>query len=112
MIQRELYMQRIRPFFGNDLIKILTGIRRSGKSVMLQLIQEELFKQGVKKEQMIELNFESMKNAPLCTAEALHQEILQRISKMREKAYLFFDEIQEVLHWEKCINSLRFVGAV
>lgn len=72
MIKRELYMSRIRPFFGKELIKVLTGLRRSGKSVMLELIQDELLSIGVKREQFISINFESMSNAHLCFAEALH----------------------------------------
>ena len=68
MIKREIYMSRIRPFIGNELIKVLTGIRRSGKSVMLNLIQEELAQNGVQPEQFISLNFENMSNAHLCTA--------------------------------------------
>ncbi len=107
MINRELYMSRIRPFIGNDLIKVLTGIRRSGKSVMLDLIKQELVDSGVNDNQFISINFENMSNAHLCFAEALHQEISQRISEITGKAYLFFDEIQEVIHWEKCINSFR-----
>ena len=59
MIKREIYMSRIRPFIGNELIKVLTGIRRSGKSVMLNLIQEELAQNGVQPEQFISLNFEN-----------------------------------------------------
>ena len=59
MIKREIYMSRIRPFIGNELIKVLTGIRRSGKSVMLSLIQEELAQNGVQPEQFISLNFEN-----------------------------------------------------
>ena len=77
MIKREIYMSRIRPFIGNELIKVLTGIRRSGKSVMLSLIQEELAQNGVQPEQFISLNFENMSNAHLCTAVALHDEILR-----------------------------------
>ena len=107
MIKRETYMNRIRPFVGNDLVKVLTGIRRSGKSVMLDLIQDELADQGVSRQQMISLNFENMSNARLCTAEALHDEIMQRVSQIEGKVYLFFDEIQEVAAWEKCINSFR-----
>ena len=107
MIKRETYMNRIRPFFGNDLVKVLTGIRRSGKSVMLDLIQYELADQGVSRQQMISLNFENMSNAHLCTAQALHDEIMGRVSQMEGKVYLFFDEIQEVAAWEKCINSFR-----
>lgn len=107
MIKRELYMKRIRPFMGNELVKVLSGIRRSGKSVMLRLIQEELRETGVSDAQFISINFEDMRNAFLCTAEALHDEIAQRISQMTGKVYLFFDEIQEVVDWEKCINSFR-----
>lgn len=107
MIKRELYMQRIRPFINHELIKVLTGLRRSGKSVMLELIQEELIATGVSPSQFISINFEKMSNAKFCTAEALHAEISQRMSKISGKAYLFFDEIQEVTDWEKCINSCR-----
>lgn len=107
MIKRETYMSRIRPFMGNELIKVLTGIRRSGKSVMLDLIQDELVENGVNCRQFIFLNFENMANLPLCTAAALHDEIIRRASQIQGKVYLFFDEIQEVEAWEKCINSFR-----
>ncbi len=107
MINRELYMSRIRPFIGIELIKVLTGIRRSGKSVMLDLIQRELVASGVNKNQFISINFENMSNAHLCFAETLHDEITRRINNISGKTYLFFDEIQEVVGWEKCINSFR-----
>ncbi|MDR0379397.1 MAG: ATP-binding protein [Candidatus Accumulibacter sp.] len=107
MIKREAYMSRIRPFIGSELVKVLTGIRRSGKSVMLELIQDELTAQGVSEAQFIKYNFEDMSNARLCTAEALHKEVAQRISGIEGKAYLFLDEIQEVVEWEKCVNSFR-----
>ncbi len=107
MIKREEYMKRIRPFIGTDLVKVLTGIRRSGKSVMLQLIQEEMLQSGIEKSQFLSYNFESMRNAHLCTAETLYREILEKAEKKTEKIYLFLDEIQEVADWEKCINSLR-----
>lgn len=107
MIKRETYMSRIRPFIGKDLIKVLTGIRRSGKSVMLELIKEELCSSGIDSGQFISINFENMSNAHLCTAAALHDEIVHRASESQGKVYLFFDEIQEVDSWEKCINSLR-----
>lgn len=107
MIKRETYMSRIRPFIGNELVKVLTGIRRSGKSVMLELIKEELVSSGVDRGQFIFLNFENMSNANLCTAQALHDEIIRRVRELDGKVYLFFDEIQEVEDWEKCINSFR-----
>ena len=71
MIQRESYMRRIRPFIDKEIIKVLTGFRRSGKSVMLQLIQEELLARGAKREQIISFNFESMANVNDRTASAL-----------------------------------------
>lgn len=107
MIKREAYMKRIRAFMGNHLVKVLTGIRRCGKSVMLDLIKEELLASGVESSQIVSINFENMSNAHLCTAAAFHDEILRRASEIRGKVYLFFDEIQEVEAWEKCINSFR-----
>lgn len=107
MIKRELYMSRIRPFIGNELIKVMTGIRRSGKSVMLELIKEELLAAGVSGEQFISINFEDMRYHHLCAAKALHDEIVQQAANLSGKVYLFFDEIQEVSDWEKCINSFR-----
>ena len=107
MIKRESYMRRIRPFIGGELIKVMPGIRRCGKSVMLELVKQELLDSGVGAEQFITLNFEDLRNAPLCRAEALHAEILRRAAAIPGKAYLFFDEIQEVQEWEKCVNSLR-----
>ena len=107
MIQREMYMKRIRPFIGTDLVKVMTGIRRCGKSVMLNLIQDELKASGVQDAQMFSFNFEVMSNAHLCTAQALHEEVLKRAAAITGKVYLFFDEIQEVAQWEKAINSFR-----
>lgn len=107
MIKRELYMKKIRPFINGELIKVLTGIRRSGKSVMLELIKEELLQQGVSNNQIISINFENMNYLKLCNAESLHDEITNRVKSIEGKAYLFFDEIQEVKNWEKCVNSFR-----
>jgi predicted AAA+ superfamily ATPase len=107
MIQRETYMKQIRPFIGKELIKVLTGMRRSGKSVMLELIKKELIAQDVSDSQFISFNFEDMNNARFCTAEALHEEISRKVEHLRGKVYFFLDEIQEVEGWEKCINSFR-----
>lgn len=107
MIKRESYMRRIRPFINGELVKVMTGIRRSGKSVMLELVKQELLEMGVRAEQFISINFEDMRYLHLCTAQALHQEILTRAEGIAGKVYLFFDEIQEVKDWEKCVNSLR-----
>ncbi len=107
MITREFYLKKIRPFIGNDLIKVITGVRRSGKSVMLELIKKDLGLSRILRDQMIHLNFEDMDNQSLCDATSLHEYISTEIKKIQGKAYLFFDEIQEVKEWERCINSLR-----
>ena len=107
MIKREMYMSRIRPFIGTELIKVMTGIRRCGKSVMLELIKQELTESGVNPAQFISINFEDMNYSHLQTAKALHDEISQKAADIDGKVYLFFDEIQEVKDWEKCINSFR-----
>ena len=87
-------MSRIRPFIGTELVKVMTGIRRCGKSVMLDLIKEELKSTGVAGSQMISFNFEAMSNAHLCTAQALYTEVMKRANAIDGKVYLFFDEIQ------------------
>ena len=74
---------------------------------MLELIQEELVRSGVRRSQFLCYNFEDLRYAPLQTAAALHEEIQRKASEINGKVYLFLDEIQEVADWEKCINSLR-----
>lgn len=106
MIERKTYIEQIKPFINTDLIKVLTGIRRSGKSILLKLLVEEIKKMGINSEQIISLNFEDIKNKRLCIAESLNDFILSE-AKKGEKNYLFLDEIQEVENWEKVINSLR-----
>ena len=100
-------MSRIRPFIGTEIIKVMTGLRRCGKSVMLELIKQELTESGINPAQFISINFEDMGYAHLQTAKALHEEITRRAAEIGGKVYLFFDEIQEVKDWEKCVNSLR-----
>lgn len=110
LIERELYMRKIRPFMNKQLVKVLTGIRRCGKSVMLQLIQDELKKNGAKENQFLALNFEDMAYSTLTNAETLHRTIIEKAEENPKLKYLFFDEIQEVKDWEKCINSLLSKG--
>ena len=107
MTKRELYIEKIKPFIDKDIIKVLTGIRRSGKSVMLKLIMEELKQNGIDEKQFININFENLINRELITSDKLHKYILKKVSEIKKKCYIFLDEIQEVKDWEKCINSLR-----
>jgi predicted AAA+ superfamily ATPase len=107
MVKREYYMRQIRPFIDKDVVKVLTGMRRSGKSVMMQLLQEELVARGVARGQMLSLNFEDLANISLCEGTALHRWVKERAEQITGKVYLFLDEIQEVQGWERVINSLR-----
>lgn len=107
MISREIYMKRIRPFINTELVKVFTGIRRSGKSVMLELVKNELKKSGVSDKNFLCINFEQFSNSELLDAKILHKRIVEFQKSADGKIYLFFDEIQEVDGWEKCINSCR-----
>lgn len=107
MIRRNQYVDQIIPFIDKDLIKVLTGIRRCGKSIMLELIKKEISSRGVEEENFISYNFESFEHSHLLDARALHDEVKSKCKDLKGTAYLFFDEIQEVEGWEKAINSLR-----
>jgi predicted AAA+ superfamily ATPase len=101
-------MEKIRGFLDQpELVKILTGLRRSGKSVMLDLIRQELTDNGVPPENMISLNFEDMSLEELKNPQKLHDYLKEKMTAMSGRAYLFLDELQEVENWETCINSLR-----
>jgi len=105
MIQRETYINQLRKFIDKPFIKILTGIRRSGKSSVLWLLKEELLQRGVSKEQVIHINFESFEYIAQKTAQTLYDFVKQQI-KNNKPTYLLLDEIQEVEGWEKAVNSL------
>lgn len=107
MIKREIYMQRIRPFMNTDLIKVFTGIRRAGKSVMLELVKNELKESGISEENFLCINFEQFSNSQYLDVQSLYKKIVDFQKNTKGKIYLFFDEIQEVTDWEKCINSCR-----
>lgn len=100
-------MQRIRPFMNTDLIKVFTGIRRAGKSVMLELVKNELKESGISEENFLCINFEQFSNSQFLDVESLYKKITDFQKNTKGKIYLFFDEIQEVDGWEKCINSCR-----
>ncbi|OXC30228.1 ATP-binding protein [Lactobacillus crispatus] len=107
MIKQTIYLNQIEPFIDKDIIKIITGIRRSGKSVLLQQIQTKLVKRGKKQANFIYMNFENLQYEALLDYRDLNQELVKRIEQIDGKAYLFLDEIQKVASWEKTINSLR-----
>lgn len=106
MIKREKYLKRIRPFYEQDLIKVITGIRRCGKSVILNQIMDELRQSGVKDEQIIYINFEFTDYIDINDAKKFNDFIEKKLIK-KNKYYVFFDEIQNVDRWEKVVNSLK-----
>ena len=107
MLKRDEYIKQIVPFIDKDVIKVLTGIRRSGKSVMLKLLMEELKNRGINENQFIYINFENLKYRKLKNYERLYDFILNKVDDKYKSYYIFLDEIQEVEEWEKCVNSLR-----
>ncbi len=104
MILRPTYINDIIPFIDKSQIKIITGIRRSGKSVVLRLLKEELLRREIKEEQIITINFESFVYSELTKAQNLYEFVKEKIKKS-QKYYLLLDEIQEVEEWEKAVNS-------
>ena len=106
MLKRELYLEKIRDFYDSDLIKILVGIRRCGKSVILEQIIQELKERNINDDHIIYVNFEFIEFEQLSDYKKLNQYVKERITD-NKLYYLFFDEIQNVEHFEKVINSLR-----
>ncbi|MBE6493978.1 MAG: ATP-binding protein [Methanosphaera stadtmanae] len=107
MVKRDLYLNQIIPLIDNELIKIITGIRRCGKSYMLGLIKEELITRGINENNIILINFESAKYRNVSNARELDLLIESLIENIEGKVYLFFDEIQNVDGWEKSVNACR-----
>ena len=106
MIIREIYLSKIRPFYDQDLIKVIMGIRRCGKSVLLLQIIDELKEKEIEEKQIIYINFENEDYSFIKNDIDLHNYIKEKITN-KEKYYLFFDEIQNVKDWEKAINSFK-----
>ena len=103
MIIREHYIEKIRPFYDSDLIKIITGVRRCGKSVIKDQIEQELHEQG---KRTLSLDFERLSvSSQIRTAEELEAFVLSHLSS--EKTYVFLDEIQLVENWNLACCSLR-----
>jgi len=107
MIKRERYMQQVRDFIDKPVIKVITGMRRSGKSAMLELTKEELLSRGVANEHIISMNFESLRYEHLKDYRSLYRAVSEKAEQVDGRLYILLDEIQEVSEWEKAINSFR-----
>lgn len=103
-IKRENFIERLRTFKDKQLIKVVTGIRRCGKSTLLSQWQEILLNEGVKKEQIISINFEDYGFKNLCDKDEFYKYVSERILTQK-RMYLFFDEIQRVEHFEEVVDS-------
>ena len=106
MIIREAYISQIVPLIDKNLIKVLTGVRRSGKTVLLSQIQDYLLKNGRSKSQIINISLESKKNKKFKDGDVLYEYLISACEKLNAKAYIFLDEIQVVSGWEEVISSL------
>ena len=107
MIKRELYLEKIRRLINTEPIKIITGVRRSGKTYLLHSIKEELIEQGISKENIFLISFESQKYNKIQNFRELDVCVNNLIKNTSGKIYLLFDEIQNIRGWEKSINSYR-----
>jgi len=107
MISRDLYMEKLRVFIDKPVVKVITGMRRSGKSVILKLLREELLKNKVPQENIIYLDFESMGTIPLANTDGLYSYVLKKAQRKKNRLYIMLDEIQQIKGWEKVIASLR-----
>ena len=104
MIYRPMYVDKIMRYADAPFVKILTGVRRCGKSTILKMIMEELKKRGISDKQLLSYRFDSMEYEDM-TAKEMFNEIKSKLCD-GEKTYLFLDEVQEIKHWEKVVNSL------
>lgn len=107
LIKRTQYLENIRRFYESNLIKVLTGIRRCGKSVLLSQIKDELVSEyGISKDHIISINFEDVKFSKIKGYVKLNDYILKQITD-DDKYYIFLDEIQHVNQFEKTLASLK-----
>lgn len=106
MILRKTYLDQIIPLIDKNLIKVLTGVRRSGKTVLLQQIQDYLLQHGRRKNNVVYISFESKANAHLKNSDALYSYLIDAAKNADGKTYIFLDEIQTVSAWEEVVSSL------
>ena len=107
---REQYLRKIRGFYhADDLIKVITGVRRSGKSCLMQMIADELLKQGISEEQIVYLDLDRRGYRKIKTADQL-EKLIEDNNRTPKLKYLFIDEIQNVMEFEEVINGFRADG--
>ncbi len=105
-LKRETYLEQIRPYYDSDIIKVIVGVRRSGKSILLDTIKDELIERGISGDKIIYLNLEDLDYEYIVDASDLNKEIKTRVSG-DGKYYIFLDEIQHIKSFEKALASFR-----
>ncbi len=105
MVQRDEYLEQLKKWRDDQVIKVVTGIRRSGKSTLLKMYQDYLKTQGVEEEQIISINFEELEYEDLLDYKTLYQYIKEKLHKTKT-TYVFLDEIQQVEDFQKAVDSL------
>ncbi len=105
MKKRELYINQIIKYIDTPVIKIITGIRRSGKSYLLRLVEQQLIENGISNDQIVKIDFESLSYEPYRDYKALYHYVLNQTKDTSKKVYILIDEIQEVSGWENAIRS-------
>ena len=105
MVQRNEYLEQLKKWKGEQVIKVVTGIRRCGKSTLLEMFQDYLKTQGVDDDQIISINFEELEYEELLDYKALYSYIKERLHPTKQ-TYVFLDEIQQVENFQKAVDSL------
>jgi uncharacterized protein len=105
MVIRKSYLERIEPYMNKPLIKVITGMRRCGKSTLLSQMSRHLVQKGVKEKNILVINMESLTFASITNHTELHRYVMDYFAKIKGPRYLFIDEVQEIPLWEKAIGS-------
>ncbi len=107
LIKRDAYLDKLKDYVNSDFVKVYVGIRRSGKTSLMHNIIDELKLMGINEDNIIFISFESREYAYIDNSQQLDEIIFNKTAKLEGKAYLFFDEIQQVKGWERSINTYR-----
>ena len=105
LVIRDNYLNKIEKFFNSSVIKIITGMRRVGKSTILLQLKDRLISEGISEDSIVHINMELFKFSHIKEAADLHAYVTKQLSNVTSKAYIFIDEVQEVAEWEKAVQS-------
>jgi len=110
IVRRDHYLNMLMDFKDEPLVKIITGMRRCGKSTLMEMFMNDLKENGISEKDIVYMNFEDPRNMHIKDGDMLLKEVMAA-TELKRGTYLFFDEIQDLNGWEKAINSMRYSGA-